>query len=221
MAVVLRRFNDINESTRPTAAVAIKAISPSQRHIGLVYGEGENLWILHLAWHYDLRREVPSTYFLVEHKFAAWRMRQVAARCRQIVKANPKGLPYAFSYPNGCFDQQTGRYLFGSSQIGLTCATFVLAIFEVAGIRLLDIESWPSNRDGDSEWQEVVLLHLRQGRDNGRVTQEHIDDVEKQVGAVRCRPEEVAGSTAWETHPIQFDLAVQLGEQVLAHLNNQ
>ena len=219
MAVVLRRFSDITVSTRPTAAVAIKAVSSAQRHIGLVYSKGENLWLLHLAWHYDLRNEfLGPTYFLVEHKFTPPRMRQVAARCRQIAKANPRGLPFAFSYPNGCFDGETGRYLFASSQIGLTCATFVLAVFEVAGLKLLEMESW-RERDDDDQWQQGVLSHLRGGLDDGKVTQSHIHDVERQVGAFRCRPEEVAGSTASETHPIQFELAVRLGEQVLARMN--
>ena len=94
----------------------------------------------------------------------------------------------------------------------------MLAVFLAAGLELVSFEMWSQDRPGDREWQEWVISQLRNGLADGRVTQEHIDDVKNQVGAARCRPEEVAGASAAEAHPVSFDQAVALASEVLALL---
>src|SRR6185503_13834023 len=82
------------------------------------------------------RNEAPDPDFLWVNPAAhPKRLVQVAALCRKIWRANQSGsIPYAFSPPNDCFDTNTGAFLFGPTRHGLTCASFVLAVFHHAGL---------------------------------------------------------------------------------------
>jgi hypothetical protein len=155
---------------------------------------------------------VDATFYWVEHKIDQLRLYGVLAFCDLIIQANPAGIPYAFDSPSDCFDSETGQFLLGPSKKGLTCATFVLAIFHAVGLRLLDLTGWPK-REEDARWQESIINLLR-----GRASQEHIDAVTSQVGAVRVRPEEVAGASAAEIHPIGFANANALAIEILQQL---
>src|SRR5437879_3896379 len=128
-------------------AVAIGAIDAGQQHIGVLHRDHESnsVLMLHLAWHHRLKNDVPDQTFLwVDPPFHPRRLVQIAAICRQVWRSNKAGgIPYAFSPPNDCFDAQTGAFLFGPTRLGLTCATFVLAIFDCAGLKLVDYGSWP------------------------------------------------------------------------------
>jgi hypothetical protein len=141
-----RPFDEING-----VAVAITATAPDQRHVGIFHkDESGNVMLLHLAWHFILKNSTPKlTYAWIDSPINPARARQVAARCRQVYRANPRGLPYAFSPPNDCFDADQSNYLFGPTRHGLTCATFVVAVFQTAGIRLLKDETWPASRPDD------------------------------------------------------------------------
>lgn len=175
--------------------------------------------MLHLAWHFDLRNEEANDrYHWVDPDLPKPRLRSVAALCRQIWRKNGKNaIPYAFSHPSDCFDGGTGEFLLGPTKLGLTCATFVLAVFESAGIRLIDYASPVPARSGDREWQEkIVDLLERQG-----ATSEHVDAVKGQIGGVRYRPEDVAGGATVSPLPAQFDLAAERGRQIVERLQSQ
>jgi hypothetical protein len=124
-------------------------------------------------------------------------------------------VPYAFSPPNTCFDEATGRYLLGPTRMGLTCATFVLAIFDAARLPLVDYSSWPTHRPGDAEWQQKVISMLR-----GRVSHAHISAMERDVGGARYRPEEIAGAATVSPLPSAFSIAEARANAILVILNS-
>ena len=197
-------------------AVAIGAVSPGQRHTGIVYrdSESETLHFLHLAWHYDLCNEDPEPDFLWVDPAIHWRRaRQVAAVCRNVWRANGKLIPYAFTSPAECFDTASWDFLFGPTRLGLTCASFVLAVFHAARLALVDYSGWPTNRDGDSEWQQMIVSRL-----TGRASPEHIEAITRGIGSVRFRPEEVAGAATVAPIPASFDQAVERGAEILTIL---
>lgn len=201
------------------AAIAIRSITPTQRHIGVLHCRGDSspTLMLHLAWHQDVRNHEPGNdYLWIAPAIPARRLRQVAARCRQLWRANRRGIPYAFSPPNACFDERTGEYLFGPTQHGLTCASFVLAVFQVAGLRLVDEDSWPTSRAGDREWQESILGALENS--SPPASQEHLEAVRSELGSVRIRPEEVAGSGTVSPLPASFRIAEERATQILRRL---
>lgn len=198
-------------------AIAIKAIDETQRHIGVLHVEGaeRRVRLLDLAWHYVLRNDPPSpSYRWIELDLHPKRARHVAAICRKLWRSNGKAIPFGFSRPNDCFDEVTFRFVIGPTTHGLTCATFVLAVFQLAGLQLVDYNSWPKSRYGDIEWQCYVVDSLkRHGADAN-----HIRAVEQEVGSVRFRPEEAAaaGTLPSSTWPLTFS-AVELRAQAIVN----
>ncbi|HWC59576.1 MAG TPA: hypothetical protein VHC44_07765 [Verrucomicrobiae bacterium] len=200
-------------------AIAITSVrnKPGQHHVGVLHKDesSREVRMLHLAWHNQLRNSVPKTsYAWVVPPIPKRRARQVAAFCRKVHRANISGIPYAFSLASDCFDEQTGAFLVGPERLGLTCASFVLGIFHSTGLPLLQYDTWPKKRDGDEEWQRRVIENLKQSG----ASQEHIQGVESELGAIRYRPEDVAGAGASESIPASFDEANLLSIEILGFL---
>ncbi len=203
------------------AAIAIQSVDSNQRHIGVLHREdgSDEVSLLHLAWHHDLRNHPPKTAYLwVDPKIPSRRMRQVAAFCRKVWRSNDndRAIPYALSPPNDCFDRLTGKFLLGPTRLGLTCASFVLAIFESVGLPLAKYETWPKARDGDQEWQECIIDHLEKSQPPA--TTEHVEAVKGEVGAIRYRPEDVAGAAITSPLPADFASAEELAALIVARL---
>lgn len=200
-------------------AVAIRFVTASQTHIGILHRDPQDdeVQLLHLAWHHALTNSRPGDgYLWVDPAIHPARLRQVATICRQVWRANDRAIPYGFSTPNDCFDEETGRFLLGPTRLGLTCASFVLAIFHRAGIPLIQYETWPANRDGDAEWQQEVVAALEHS--TPAASRAHVEAVRGEIGAVRFRPEEVAGSATAAKPPLAFESAAGLAEQLLARM---
>ena len=207
-----RPFADIRH-----VAIAIAVVQDGQRHVGILHKAEviDEVKLGHLAWHNQLRSSDPKDCYLwVEPPIPPRRARQVAARCRQILRANERGLPYAFSPPNDCFDLQTGNFLLGPSRVGLTCATFVFAVFDAAGVRLAEYSTWPQQRSGDTEWKQFVIEQL----EHGEASAEHVAFVKNELGYVRYRPEDVAGCAASDQLPCSFKTAEPLSQEILNQL---
>ena len=200
--------------------VAIGVSYADQRHIGMLHrdSDSDTVLMLHLAWHHRLRNEPPEPSFLwADPAIHPKRLVQVAAICRKVWRANKNGgIPYAFSHPNDCFDADTGRYLLGPTRLGLTCATFILAVFHTAGLQLVQYESWPIGREGDAEWRQRMVSLLEQ---HGACP-DHVKAVRNDVGSARYRPEEVAGAATVSPLPADFEMAAGRGRQILERLEN-
>jgi hypothetical protein len=199
------------------AAIALAVVQEHQNHIGILFTDegADEVRLGHLAWHLELRTSQPKNCYLwVDPPIPARRARQVAARCRQILRANDKGIPYAFSPPNDCFDDETGDFLLGATRKGLTCATFVLAVFDTAGIQLAKYDSWPQQRPGDAEWRQSIIEQLQ----NSSADAEHLAFIREETRAIRYRPEEVAGCAASDHLPCEFAIAESLSLEILNQL---
>lgn len=198
--------------------IAIRFEPAGHLHIGILHRGSDSAAVrmLHLAWHHDLRDESPEDgYLWLKPGINARRLKQVASRCRQIWRGNKRDrIPFGFSPPSNCFSEETGRYLFGPTQHGLTCATFVLAVFGWAGLTLINYGSWPLGRAGDLEWQESIVAQLVEKSDD----QEHIDFVRGDIGVARFQPEEVAGASLESRIPVEFEVAEQRSQEVLDRL---
>ena len=207
-----RPFTDVRH-----VAVAIAVVQAGQQHVGILHKEEilDEVWLAHLAWHNQLRNSQPKdAYLWIDPPIPTRRARQVAARCRQILRANTRGIPYAFTPPNDCFSVETGNFLFGPTRVGLTCASFVLAVFDSAGIRLANYATWPQQRDGDLEWQQFIIEQLEEDGADA----EHVAFVRNEIGAVRYRPEDVAGCAASDQLPCPFKIAELFSHEILSQL---
>src|SRR5208282_3364526 len=210
-------------------AVAIREPAHNQRHTGIFFRfcESDPHEFLHLAWQCDLRREVPrQTYLWVEPAIPQRRLIQVAAICDAIADANVPGrIPYSFGPPNDCFHDRTCDFLLGPTRTGLTCASFVLAVFHRAGLPLVQYGSWPPPTAEDTEWQQQVLanlLHL-QVTDPCGITQAHIEHVRSEIGSsVRYQPEQVAAAALRrKRRPVSYRLVSRLGAMIVAYIRGQ
>lgn len=193
-------------------AIAIEAVDASQMHVGVVYRNGERMEKLHLAWHFRMRNDTyrPGSVWVTPN-IPPLRGPAIAAKCRQIWKTHEGTgrVPYGFRFDSTTFSASDGRLELAPGTTGLTCATFVLAVFRSIGVEILAIEAW-KGRSEDASWQKLMLDTLKQ---HG-ASHEHTTALATEIGAARYRPEEVAGGAAGSSLPCSFEEAVQNAAKV-------
>lgn len=180
-------------------------------HTGLVYRDGAQARVLHLAWHHRLTDEAPtpeSPWFAVRPALDELELIRVASFAKNIAAVRPE-VPYALRSRGATFDEQ-GRYVPGGDA-GLTCASFVVTVFESARVPLLDRASWeqrsPERQQEDTAAQQRLVAYLR-----ASAAAEHVAAVEREVGCARLRSEEVAAASGLSPHPVAFAQAAPAGE---------
>jgi len=211
----------IDSSRVPPGEVAHIGIAIHQHgeHIGLLYRVTveKPAVMLHLAWHNRLCSDSPSADYVlwVDPSIPKERAKAVAAFCRRIWKKNgANGVPYGFSQPNRFFDH-TGTVLKGPAKVGLTCATFVLAVFETAGLTLVQYETWPQPADEDVVRQGELAKRLDE---NQHVPREHIRAIRNEIGNIRYRPLEVAGAATSDSLPSDHLYASRVATRIRRRL---
>jgi hypothetical protein len=216
-------------SENPYVALAIGEPRANQRHTGIFFrfGQSDQHEFLHLAWQCALvRTHVNANYLWVDPAIPQRRLLQVAAICDTIANANlSDGIPYSFGPPNDCFSVNDCKFLLGPTNTGLTCASFVLAVFHRAGFPLIRYGSWPPPDAEDIAWQRQVVESLtnKQITDPAKVTQAHIDAVRLEVGSsVRYRPEHVAAAALKrKRRPVRHRAIDRLGELIVRRIRGE
>jgi hypothetical protein len=195
------------------------AVHGSGLHIGVLYriSEGSAIRLLHLATHHALRSdEFKADYVCwVRPAIDFERAMAIAAFCRRIWKQNSNGrVAYGFTSPGRFFDA-TGALLAGPARIGLTCASFVLEVFDRAGLPLVDYASWPLPSDTDIARQTQLLDQLAEQLPHET---EHINAARSEIGNTRFAPLDVAGAGTANELPTDFAYASWIGRDILALL---
>lgn len=190
---------DLSTENEPVFAVFLQKAAPW--HTGVLYRDMRGVqWRLHLAFHHDLKRETIAPRFWQK---ALWvepgeldplTLEELAGLCELVWNRHRSGgLPYGLRYEGAHFDAHA-ELKQGDDEKGLTCATFVLAIFG-RGTPLVDLATWPPATEEDQKWQASIVYYLEQyGADP-----EHVEAVRKQAGCIRVRPPEVVAACA---HPL-------------------
>ncbi|MDP2314848.1 MAG: hypothetical protein Q8P41_18245 [Pseudomonadota bacterium] len=215
------------EQFRVGVAVFVADPAVDQLHVGVLYAPPrEPLKFLHLAFHARLKDEPfwgagfrqDRPYVGVAPNIDAELLPSVVAVCRRVVTRSQREIPYGVLYEGGRF-LESGQLELAGEAHGLTCATFVLHIFESAGATLLDIASWES-REEDGVWHDRIVDALRnfQLAHPTEITDEHIAAVAAERGCARIRPEEVVGGADSNDLPAAFHDARQRGAAVRARL---
>jgi hypothetical protein len=201
-------------SPQTVAGVGI-AVHFSGLHIGVVYRVTENaaIKLLHLAWHHRLRSDNLSSAYKcwIRPAIADDRALAIAAYCRRIWKQNERNqVPYGFSHPNRFFDT-SGNVIKGPAKIGLTCASFVLAVYKGAGVLLGSLDTWPSATSEDIERQRELLSKMSE---DDSVDKEHLAAVQAELGNTRYHPLDVAGAGTADPLPSSYQHASRIGRDI-------
>jgi len=188
-----------------------------QNHIALLYdfeGDGNPL-ILHVASHQRLLNEKPTPNYLwldLSDYFDPINKQIICAHIKKISDANPTtSVKYGFNVNSKYIDPETGVFKATMTEVGLTCATFVLEVFESCGFKLINWESWPKGQKNDIKWQKKILEFVFSRIQD--VEKEYLERQQKQIGNARYFPEEVAASTQVDTPANKADVK-KLGKDI-------
>jgi hypothetical protein len=189
-----------------TAAVVVKRTSNGNTHAGILHSRNE---VLHLGWEDQLSTTWRGTQLWATPTAEPENLSVVAAYCRLLVRRfdETKRFPYGFRFEGTSISQQ-GDVVPGPGAYGLTCATFVLAIFDRAGIRLIELSTWPIDRAEDQAFIRSLCAHA---------LPEHAALLEAEAagGTRRVRPEEVLGACACALPAPFHEVAIASLEVVL------
>lgn len=211
-------ISDFLESTETTGVLIGQSDpiqNPNQLHCGIVYKYQNKFNAIHLAWHNVLKNDDDTTkfpnYLYIKSAIPISRQNSIAAMCRLILKRkNEKQIPYGLLYSGGKFTKD-GILNLDSKESGLTCATFVLAVYDTCQIKLIDFNNWQP-RVSDKEWHNYIIDCLIQTKDIFNISELHIENVTNEIGCARFRPEEVAISSALNDFPADSDRIIEQGE---------
>ena len=191
-------------------------------HVGLIYrpSSSDASVFLHLAWHLKLLSQSLSdartrfgTLWLADSPLDEFSTLHVAAMAHAIRERNIAGVIYGFNKLGVRFNEE-GSAVPPPLGRGLTCATFVLTIFECSGLTLLLENEWPIRED-DPKFHRWVVSKMREYPEFVA----HADAMEHDVGKVcRFRPAEVAAGAISNILPVSFATATAMAEQVLAQV---
>ena len=188
-----------------------------QLHVAVLHrADGEPATQLSLNWHAWLVNEaIPPGSRIVRAEIPEERAEAAAALCRRVFRRHGHhGLPYGILYEGGRINPDGLVELLGSTH-GLTCATFVLLVFEHAGYPLVQVDTWPA-REGDATWHTRIVETLEGTRQSrGEPSEEHIENVRGELGCARFRPGEVtAACPRCHDGPSPFQEIEPLGVEV-------
>lgn len=171
VAPVLRAPHPSGLNGEYAAAVAL-SVGAVDGHTGILFVRKDGTEaLLHLATHLRLKLEnVSSENFKptswIVPTVPAERLQILAKLCEDIV-AQPRYylIPYGFDFKKSTFFL-TGEFSLGDGEAGLTCSTFMLAIYQRAGVKLLDMASWSQASEGrqqeDNAAQQKLIALFRE-----------------------------------------------------------
>lgn len=203
-------------------------------HVGVVYRNADDeLAAIHLGWEDSVftSRQFPS--IIVESNLHPYTQRGIATffenmadiyAKRESPPENPAKatvrLPYGITYNGGRFEVD-GSLALGPGSLGLSCATFVLAVYKSMNVELVDESTWPVRPKDDA----AFVMRLREiFSSNNKKHMRVIERIESEIssGCKRIQPAEVFIASGMTPPPAaKFDQVapqVPLVEAVLNHL---
>ena len=185
-------------------------------HAGLVYHDQfQRRHILHLEMHERLAvTERVDGWAFATPAIDPEELSLLAGFCELRASLRSK-VPYGFRFETSTFADD-GELQLGAGEIGLTCATFVLAVFNWAKISLLSESTWTERspeRVAEDDAAQAALVALIRLRKLAPVS--HADQLESEVGCLRFRVEEVAAASSISPHPVTFAVAEPAGRRAL------
>lgn len=190
-------FNDVAGHRRlsnHTISLAMHCVGHRNSHVGILYNYAGRTYFLHFAGHRQLERNdlssesypygtlatVEIEHYVEHDPYYHDRLAHIAF-LETVYEENVDKIPYATKYEGAYFDSEKCLKLIGS-EAGLTCASFVMAIFHSFHLEILNENSWIPRAD-DDEWRRFVASQISDCEQKRLILNEQY--------SVRFRPEEV------------------------------
>jgi len=143
----------------------------------------------------------------------------IAGLCGKIARsAVNKTIPYNLKLDRDVtFDQATGDVQFGKEYTGLSCATFVVAVFRSSGNPLVDTANWPMPTKEDIAVQREFVALLEQSEKAEDQAQAIL--IRDEIGTPRARPEHVAGACLEDMLPVSHAVCDENGKAIVPILD--
>lgn len=198
-----------------TFGVAILRTDPEQFHCAILFDRAGTATLLHLAWNYCLSvGDVEARYWWADTGLLGPNKKLMAVIADRIATAKPR-IPYGLARDILAIEPGTGKLIPGPEGKGLTCASFILAVFQSQGFEVLAENQWPEN--ANDVWQARIVAALAR---DVNATPEQKRAVARDIGSRRFTPPEVVGgATVSETDwPVSFERAQTLSAEIQAQI---
>lgn len=211
-----------------TAALAIKRSTgdSKQKHVALLYRETDGAdWLLHLGWHHILYHEPwTAEYHWIPFQHLESEVLDGLVDLAVIVARRPanRSIPYSAVYEPRQYFDHSGDYIRQADGDGLTCATFILALFRRWGLPLINESSWPEGREGDANWVLRIVRGLFKWSQSHQIEiplPHFFAQLRQRWALRRYRPEEVcACAEIFQGKPLSFEQISPVSNLILQHL---
>lgn len=182
-------------------------------HIGIIYNKNGQTWLIHLAWDCSLKDEpIPENFY--------WGLSSLDNDERALIASyvpelkNNKDIRYAFINKNKIVFDTDGKYIIRPPGEGLTCATFVMEVFEWLYLPVVDQKSWET-RDTDQPFFDCILKFLKK-----QMSDDYIKHIEENRDVPRFRPEEIAAGVISDEFPLSFQKALKISRKIVSEINS-
>lgn len=194
-------------------------------HTGFVSADAQGPWYLHMGIDGFMTSSMPgrNPRWLVAPNIERLRLQPVLNKCRLVRHRILVDLqfgdavPYSFDPSARIVDDPS----VGSVRVevegdgGFTCATFVLAVFESVGLRILDLATVVDDPVQTQTIRHGLIAFLRA---HGPVNGALLERLERTIGQPRIAPECVAGALLDRPHPMPYAHALELAQHVLQQM---
>jgi hypothetical protein len=195
-----------------------------QKHVALLYRDPDGrCLIVHQGWHnLFLHEDWTADFHWCELDQLDLELQETLIDYIVLVATQGERhpIPYSVSFDPELNFLETGEFKAWRKESGLTCATFILAMFKQFGLPLVIANSWPTTaeRNDDATWVIRILERLEEYGRRASIPMPHVVPQRLQRHALRrFRPEEVvAAAIDYRGEPQHFTVVEPRGVEVLA-----
>lgn len=113
---------------------------------------------------------------------------------RYAVKEFKNDIPYGLTYHGTKIIKDNNTVIYEGKDYGLTCSTFIMAVFKGLDQDLININEWDEREEDKDVHKKLVQILKEKGVQN-------IEKLENDIGCARFRPEEVTAASSFEDIP--------------------
>lgn len=207
--------------------ISVGKSAPDQLHNKLLINFNDVQGELHLEFHHTLTFsetfEHPEMYIWdIPSTIPESRLKSLAARCIKVIKnLDYQDIPYAIEYKGRRKFDKEGIYNSYSTgdEYGVTCATFILTLFDSVGINLLDWHNWEERLE-DKVWfsKLIRLIEYHRYRGDLEMSEDHLNNLKSEENCKKIRPEEVFVSAYCNDLPMKFLCSSTMGTNIRNYL---